>query len=137
MRELGIGLVPFSAIGRGFLTGAFQKRDDLLPTDCRHAHPRFQEGNFEANLALLEPITVIAEAHGVTRGQVALAWLIVHLDGLVPVPGTARRMYLEEKLAAIDITLSTADLARLSATLPPGSVQGLRYPEFQLKKLGI
>ena len=137
LRELGIGLVPYSPLGRGFLTGAFQKRDDLLPTDRRHAHPRFQEGNFEANLALLEPIADIAAAHGVTRGQVALAWLLAQWDGLVPIPGTKRRRYLEENLAAIDITLTAADLARLSDALPPGSAQGLRYPEFQLKKLGI
>lgn len=137
LQELGIGLVPYSPLGRGFLTGAFQKRDDLLPTDRRHAHPRFQEGNFEANLALLEPITDIAAAHGVTRGQVALAWLLAQWDGLVPIPGTKRRKYLEENLAAIDITLSPDDIARLSNALPPGSAQGLRYPEFQLKKLGI
>lgn len=137
LKELGIGLVPYSPLGRGFLTGAFQKRDDLLPSDRRHAHPRFQEGNFEANLALLEPIADIAAAHGVTRGQVALAWLLAQWDGLVPIPGTKRRRYLEENLAAIDLTLSTADIARLSAALPPGSAQGLRYPEFQLKKLGI
>jgi aryl-alcohol dehydrogenase-like predicted oxidoreductase len=137
LKELGIGLVPYSPLGRGFLTGAFQKRDDLLPTDRRHAHPRFQEGNFEANLALLEPIADIAAAHGVTRGQVALAWLLAQWDGLVPIPGTKRRKYLEENLAAVDITLSPADIARLSDALPPGSAQGLRYPEFQLKKLGI
>lgn len=137
LRELGIGLVPYSPLGRGFLTGAFQKRDDLLPTDRRHAHPRFQEGNFEANLALLEPIADIAAAHGVTRGQIALAWLLAQWDGLVPIPGTKRRRYLEENLAAIDIALSPDDIARLSAALPPGSAQGLRYPEFQLKKLGI
>lgn len=137
LRDLGIGLVPYSPLGRGFLTGAFANRNDLLPTDRRHAHPRFQEGNFEANLALLEPIGDIAESHGVTKGQVALAWLLAQWEGLVPIPGTKRRTYLEENLAAIDVVLSPQDVARLSEALPPGSASGLRYPEFQLKKLGI
>jgi aryl-alcohol dehydrogenase-like predicted oxidoreductase len=137
LQELGIGLVPYSPLGRGFLTGAFRKRDDLLPTDRRHAHPRFQEGNFEANLALLEPIAAVAQAHGVTRGQVTLAWLLAQWDGLVPIPGTKRRTFLEENLAALDLTLSPADIASLSDALPTGSAQGLRYPEFQLRKLGI
>jgi aryl-alcohol dehydrogenase-like predicted oxidoreductase len=137
LRELGIGLVPYSPLGRGFLTGAFANRNDLLPTDRRHAHPRFQAGNFEANLALLEPIGDIAESHGVTKGQVALAWLLAQWEGLVPIPGTKRRTYLEENLAAIDVVLSPQDIARLSDALPPGSASGLRYPEFQLKKLGI
>lgn len=137
LRDLGIGLVPYSPLGRGFLTGAFANRNDLLPTDRRHAHPRFQEGNFEANLALLEPIGDIAESHGITKGQVALAWLLAQWEGLVPIPGTKRRTYLEENLAAIDVVLSPQDIARLSEALPPGSASGLRYPEFQLKKLGI
>jgi aryl-alcohol dehydrogenase-like predicted oxidoreductase len=137
LKELGIGLVPYSPLGRGFLTGAFQKRDDLIATDRRHAHPRFQEGNFEANLALLEPIGTIAEARGVTRGQVALAWLLAQWDGIVPIPGTKRRKYLEENLNALDVALSPGDLTTLAGALPPGTAQGLRYPEFQLKKLGI
>lgn len=137
LRELGIGLVPYSPLGRGFLTGAFASRADLISTDRRHAHPRFQEGNFEANLALLEPIEDIARTHGVTKGQVALAWLLAQWDGLVPIPGTKRRSYLEENLAAVDLDLSSEDLQRLSDALPPGSASGLRYPEFQLKKLGI
>lgn len=137
LKDLGIGLVPYSPLGRGFLTGAFAQRSDLLPTDRRHAHPRFQEGNFEANLALLAPIDEIAAAHGVTKGQVALAWLLAQWDGLVPIPGTKRRSFLVENLAAIDLRLSPEDLARLSDALPPGSAAGLRYPEFQLKKLGI
>lgn len=137
LKDLGIGLVPYSPLGRGFLTGAFANRNDLLPTDRRHAHPRFQEGNFETNLALLEPIADIAERHGVTKGQVALAWLLAQWEGLVPIPGTKRRTYLRENLAAIDLTLSPQDIARLSAGLPLGAASGLRYPEFQLKKLGI
>jgi aryl-alcohol dehydrogenase-like predicted oxidoreductase len=137
LKELGIGLVPYSPLGRGFLTGAFGSRDDLIPTDRRHAHPRFQEGNFERNLALLEPIEEIAQAKGVTNGQVVLAWLLAQWDGLVPIPGTKRRRYLEENLAAIDLHLDREAIDRLSAAFPPGVASGPRYPEFQLKKLGI
>jgi aryl-alcohol dehydrogenase-like predicted oxidoreductase len=137
LRELGIGLVPYSPLGRGFLTGAFSSRDDLIPTDRRHAHPRFQEGNFEANLALLAPIRAIATARGVTNGQVALAWLLAQWDGLVPIPGTKRRRYLEDNLAALNLVLTQDEIARLSAAFPPDAAAGLRYPEFQLKKLGI
>lgn len=137
LKELGIGLVPYSPLGRGFLTGSFATRTDLLPSDRRHAHPRFQEGNFESNLSLLEPIGAVAEAHGLTKGQVALAWLLAQWEGLVPIPGTKRRVYLEENLAAVDVVLSPQDMASLSDALPPGAAAGLRYPEFQLKKLGI
>lgn len=137
LKELGVGLVPYSPLGRGFLTGAFSSRDDLIPTDRRHAHPRFQEGNFEENLRLLEPIEDIASARGLTKGQVVLAWLLAQWDGLVPIPGTKRRRWLEENIAAVDVTLSADEIARLSDTFPPGVASGLRYPEFQLKKMGI
>ncbi|ESR23017.1 aldo/keto reductase [Lutibaculum baratangense] len=137
LKELGIGLVPYSPLGRGFLTGAFGSRDDLIATDRRHAHPRFQEGNFEKNLALLEPIRDIAAARGATNGQVVLAWLLAQWEGLVPIPGTKRRTYLEENLGALDVTLEPDEIESLSRALPPGAASGLRYPEFQLKKLGI
>ena len=137
LKDLGIGLVPYSPLGRGFLTGAFASRDDLVATDRRHAHPRFQEGNFEKNLALLDPIRRIAEARGATNGQVVLAWLLAQWDGLVPIPGTKRRTYLEENLGALGLQLSGDEIASLSEALPPGVASGLRYPEFQLKKLGI
>ncbi|WP_299656636.1 aldo/keto reductase [uncultured Jannaschia sp.] len=137
LKELGIGLVPYSPLGRGFLTGAIANRDDLIPTDRRHAHPRFQEGNFEKNLALLEPIEEIAARHSVSNGQMVLAWLLGQWDGLVPIPGTKRRRYLEENLAATELQLDDEERAALAAAFPIGAAVGLRYPEFQLKKLGI
>lgn len=137
LKELGIGLVPYSPLGRGFLTGAFASRDDLIPTDRRHAHPRFQEGNFEENLRLLKPIEEIATARGLSNGQVVLAWLLAQWDGLVPIPGTKRRRWLEENLAALKVRLTPDEIERLSAAFPPGVAAGPRYPEFQLKKLGI
>ncbi|MEY3004010.1 MAG: hypothetical protein RLZZ491_1186 [Pseudomonadota bacterium] len=137
LKQLGIGLVPYSPLGRGFLTGAFTSRDDLIPTDRRHAHPRFQEGNFEQNLGLLAPLSDIAEAHGASKGQVALAWLLAQWDGLVPIPGTKRRRWLEENIAALSLRLSDQDIARLSQAFPPGVAAGLRYPAFQLAKMGL
>jgi aryl-alcohol dehydrogenase-like predicted oxidoreductase len=124
-------------LGRGFLTGAFASRDDLIPTDRRHAHPRFQEGNFEENLRLLAPLDDIARARAIPKGQVVLAWLLAQWDGLVPIPGTKRRRWLEENIAALDVTLTAPEIARLSAAFAPGVASGLRYPEFQLKKMGL
>jgi aryl-alcohol dehydrogenase-like predicted oxidoreductase len=137
MRELGIALVAYSPLGRGFLTGTFKRRDDLIPTDRRHAHPRFQEGNFEQNLQLLSPIEELAEKKGWTPAQVALAWLLAQGDDIVPIPGTKRRKYLEQNVAAVDFSLSDAEITSLRQSFPPGAAAGLRYPEFQLRKLGI
>jgi aryl-alcohol dehydrogenase-like predicted oxidoreductase len=137
LKELGIGLVPYSPLGRGFLSGSFGKRDDLIPSDRRHAHPRFQEGNFEKNLTLLGPLKAAAEKRGVTMAQVALAWLLARGDNIVPIPGTKRRKYLEENAAAVDITLSDAEVNALEQAFPPQAAAGLRYPEFQLKMMGI
>jgi aryl-alcohol dehydrogenase-like predicted oxidoreductase len=137
LKELGIGLVPYSPLGRGFLSGSFAKRDDLIASDRRHAHPRFQEGNFEKNLTLLGPLKAAAEKRGVTMAQVALAWLLARGDNIVPIPGTKRRKYLEENAAAVDITLSDAEVNALEEAFPPQAAAGLRYPEFQLKMMGI
>jgi aryl-alcohol dehydrogenase-like predicted oxidoreductase len=137
LRELGMSLVPYSPLGRGFLTGAFKKRDDLISSDRRHAHPRFQEGNFERNLQLLEPIEDIARKKGCTMSQVALAWVLAQGENIVPIPGTKRRKYLEENVGAVDVTLDADDLARLDQTFQPGIAAGFRYPEGQLKTLGI
>jgi aryl-alcohol dehydrogenase-like predicted oxidoreductase len=137
LRELGISLVPYSPLGRGFLSGAFAQRDDLIPTDRRHAHPRFQEGNFEQNLQLLGPLREIAADKDCTMAQVALAWLLAQDADLVPIPGTKRRTYLEQNIAATEISLSGAEIERLSAGFPPDVAAGLRYPEFQLKGMGI
>jgi aryl-alcohol dehydrogenase-like predicted oxidoreductase len=137
LKELGIGLVPYSPLGRGFLSGSFAKREDLIPTDRRHAHPRFQEGNFEKNLTLLGPLKAAAEKRGVTMAQIALAWLLTRGENIVPIPGTKRRKYLEENVAAVDITLSDAEVKGLEQAFPPQAAAGLRYPEFQLKMMGI
>ena len=137
LRQLGISLVAYSPLGRGFLTGAFRKRDDLIPADRRHAHPRFQEGNFEQNLDLLGPIETIARQKGCSMTQVALAWLLGRGEDIVPIPGTKKRKYLEENAAAVGVSLTESEANVLATGLPPGSAAGLRYPEFQLKGLGI
>jgi len=137
LRALGIALVAYSPLGRGFLTGTFKARTDLIEKDRRHAHPRFMEGNFEQNLNLLGPIERMAQDKGWAPAQVALAWLLAQGDDIVPIPGTKRRKWLEQNVAAVDFSLSADELATLSEAFPPGAAAGLRYPEFQLVKLGI
>ena len=119
-REHGIGLVPFSPLGRGILTGAVTSTDDLADNDFRRRNPRFAEGNLEHNLGLVEVVKEVAEAHGCTPGQVALAWLSAQGDDVVPIPGTKRRTYLEENVAALDVALTEDDLARLDGLRPAG-----------------
>ncbi len=137
LRDLGIGLVAYSPLGRGFLTGAFRSRADLIATDRRHAHPRFQDGNFERNLGLLNPLAAIAEAKGCTLAQVALAWVLSRGDDIEPIPGTKRRTYLEQNAGALNVALTDAESARLDAAFKPNAAAGLRYPETQLKRLLI
>jgi len=137
LRRLGISLVPYSPLGRGFLTGAFRRREDLIATDRRHAHPRFQEGNFEKNLGLLDSIEAVAEAKGCTLAQVALAWVLARGDDVVPIPGTKRRSFLEENVGAVEINLAGEEIARLDGSFPAGAAAGTRYPEAQLKTLGL
>jgi aryl-alcohol dehydrogenase-like predicted oxidoreductase len=137
LRELGIGLVPYSPLGRGFLTGAFRSRSELIPNDRRHAHPRFQEDNFERNLGLLPAIERIARDKKATLAQVALAWVLARGEGVVPIPGTKRRHYLEENVDAVSVLLGDDDVAALEDAFPPGAAAGLRYPERQLQGLGI
>ncbi|HEX2552294.1 MAG TPA: aldo/keto reductase [Microvirga sp.] len=137
LRTLGASLVAYSPLGRGFLTGAFRSRDDLIPTDRRHAHPRFQEGHFERNLGLLPTIEAIASEKACTPAQVALAWVLSRGQDVVPIPGTKRRPYLEQNAGALAVALDEADRARLEAAFVPGAASGLRYPERQLKGLGI
>jgi aryl-alcohol dehydrogenase-like predicted oxidoreductase len=137
LRRLGISLVAYSPLGRGFLTGSFRRRDELIAGDRRHDHPRFQEGNFERNLDLLDPIEAIADEKGCTLAQVALAWVLSRGPDVVPIPGTKRRKYLEENVAAVDLELTQAEIARLEGSFPPGAAAGTRYPESQLKTLGI
>ena len=127
LRELGIGLVPFSPLGRGFLTGAVKRAEDLPADDFRHDDPRYQGANFDANVAAATKVREIAVSLGATAGQVALAWVLAQGDGIVPIPGTKRRKYLEENVAAAAIRLSPDVAAALGAALAPDKVQGERY----------
>lgn len=129
VRELGIGFVPYSPLGRGFLTGAFQSPDDFSPDDYRRRSPRFQGANFAKNLDLVEKVKEIAEEKGVTPAQLALAWLLAQGDDIVPIPGTKRRQYLEENVAAVDIELTAAELERINVVAPQGIAAGDRYPD--------
>lgn len=126
-RELGIGLVPFSPLGRGFLTGRYSSVDGLAETDVRRSQPRFADGNLERNLAIVARIDELAAAKGVTTGQLALAWVQHRGDDVVPIPGTRRRQYLEENLAALAVELSPEDLAAIEAAAPSEQIAGTRY----------
>jgi aryl-alcohol dehydrogenase-like predicted oxidoreductase len=127
LRELGIGLVPFSPLGRGFLTGQVKRAEDLPADDFRHDDPRYQGANFDANLAAANRVREIAAGLGATAGQVALAWVLAQGDDLVPIPGTKRRRWLEENVAAASLKLGPETLAALGDALAPGKVQGPRY----------
>lgn len=129
VRELGIGFVPYSPLGRGFLAGQFKTFDDLAADDFRRQSPRFQGENFQKNLDLVARIQEIARGKHCTASQLALAWVLAQGEDLVPIPGTKRRKYLEENLAAIDIKLTQADLARIDEAAPKGVAAGERYAE--------
>lgn len=126
-RELGIGLVPFSPLGRGFLTGRYSSVEGLAETDLRRSQPRFADGNLERNLAIVAKLDELAAAKGVTTGQLALAWVQHRGTDVVPIPGTRRQRYLEENLAALAVELSPEDLAAIEAAAPPEEVAGTRY----------
>ncbi|MFH8369620.1 aldo/keto reductase [Streptomyces sp. NPDC018031] len=126
-RELGIGLVPFSPLGRGFLTGRYSSVEGLAETDMRRSQPRFADGNLERNLAIVAKLNELAAAKGVTAGQLALAWVQHQGDDVVPIPGTRRQRYLEENLAALTVGLSAEELAAIEAAAPPEQVAGTRY----------
>ncbi len=128
-RELGIGFVAYSPLGRGFLSGEIRSIDDLAVGDRRRQMPRFQGENFERNLELVERVTEIANDKGVSPGQLALAWVLHQGEDIVPIPGTKRRSYLEENAAAADINLTDEDLARIDEASPSGSAAGDRYPD--------
>jgi aryl-alcohol dehydrogenase-like predicted oxidoreductase len=136
-RELGIGFTPYSPLGRGFLTATIKSVDALIPKDRRREHPRFDPANIERNVKLLEPLERIAAAHRCQPAQVALAWLLAQGDDIVPIPGTKRRTYLEQNVAAAELKLSGAEIEQLKAAFPVGATAGTRYPEKQLKALGI
>jgi aryl-alcohol dehydrogenase-like predicted oxidoreductase len=127
-RRLGIGLVPFSPLGRGFLTGAIKSPDDFDENDFRRNNPRFQGENFTKNLELVDAVRALAEQKGCTAGQLALAWVMAQGEDVVPIPGTKRRTYLEENVAAGDVVLTDDDLGRLDALAPQGVAAGGRYP---------
>jgi aryl-alcohol dehydrogenase-like predicted oxidoreductase len=128
-RDLGIGFVPYSPLGRGFLTAKIKKPEDLPPDDWRRNSPRFQNGNFERNLKLAERIEALAKRKGCTPAQLALAWVLAQGNDIIPIPGTKRRKYVAENAAALNVELTPADLKAISAAAPPGAAAGLRYPE--------
>ena len=128
-RQLGISLVAYSPLGRGFLTGAYRRPEDLPPGDSRRHMPRFQDENFKHNLLLVEKVREIASQKKCTPAQLALAWLLAQGEDIVPIPGTKRRERLEENLRAIDIELTDDDLRRIGEAAPPGFAAGTRYPE--------
>ena len=135
LRELGIGFVPYSPLGRGFLTGAIASPDDFAPDDFRRRSPRFQGENFAKNLELVEQVKAIANEKGITAGQLALAWLLAQGDNIVPIPGTKRRKYLEENIGAATVTLTAEDINRINAVAPQGIAAGDRYPAKNMSAL--
>jgi aryl-alcohol dehydrogenase-like predicted oxidoreductase len=129
VRELGIGFVAYSPLGRGFLTGQIKSPSDFAEDDFRRNHPRFQGENFDKNLALVREVEKMAEEKGCTTAQLALAWVLAKGDDVVPIPGTKHRKYLDENIGALDVRLTDQDLKRLDAILPPGAAAGPRYHE--------
>jgi aryl-alcohol dehydrogenase-like predicted oxidoreductase len=128
-RELGIAFVAYSPLGRGFLTGQIKKFDDLAQDDFRRFSPRFQGENFQKNLDLVARVDQLAKEKDCTPGQLALAWLLAQGEDIIPIPGTKRRKYLEENVAALNVKLSAGDLRRIDEVAPHGSAAGQRYPE--------
>ncbi len=129
VRELGIGFVPYSPLGRGFLTGQFRTPEDIPEDDFRRHNPRFQGENFTRNLQLVDRVKELADERGCTPAQLALAWLLAQGDDVAPIPGTKKRSRLEENLGAADVTLTADDLARLDELAPVGAAAGDRYPD--------
>lgn len=137
LRELGIGFVPYSPLGRGFLTGRFKSADDFAPDDYRQHSPRFQGENFQKNLDLVARIHAMASAKNVTPGQLALAWVLAQGKDIVPIPGTARRHHLEQNVKALEVRLTAADLAEIDSVMPRGAASGLRYPEAMMRMVNL
>ena len=129
VRELGIGFVAYSPLGRGFLTGQIRSADDLAEDDFRRNHPRFLGDNFQRNWDLLEEVRAVATEKGVADAQLALAWVLSRGDDIVPIPGTKRRRYLEENVGAVDVELTDEELERIEATFPKGAASGARYAD--------
>lgn len=137
VRELGIGYVAYSPLGRGFLTGRFRSPADFPDDDYRRFHPRFTGENFEKNIALVREIEAMAAEKGCTAAQLALAWVLAQGEDIVPIPGTRRRKYLAQNIAALDVQLTTAELERLDAILPPGAASGPRYHEAGMATINL
>ncbi|MFJ8945115.1 aldo/keto reductase [Streptomyces sp. NPDC102395] len=135
-RELGIGVVPFSPLGRGFLTGRYRSVEGMAENDMRRSQPRFADGNLQRNLAIVARLTELAEAKGVTAGQLALAWVQHRGDDVVPIPGTRRQRYLEENLTALTVELSADDITAIEAAAPNDQVAGTRYDATNLTFVG-
>ena len=136
-QRLGIAFVPYSPLGRGFLTGALQSPNDFGADDYRRLSPRFQGDNFAKNLQLVKQVQRLAADKGVTAGQLALAWVLAQGDFIIPIPGTKQRRYLEQNVAAVSITLTPAELAALDAIFPADATAGLRYPKEVMAMLDI
>jgi aryl-alcohol dehydrogenase-like predicted oxidoreductase len=134
-RRLGVGFVPYSPLGRGFLTGSFTRPEDFAPGDYRPTSPRFQGENFHRNLQLVAQVRTMAAGIGCTPSQLALAWVLAQGDDLVPIPGTKRRRYLDENIAALEVRLTPAQLAALDAVFPPNAAAGERYPPVMMGAL--
>jgi aryl-alcohol dehydrogenase-like predicted oxidoreductase len=136
VRELGIGFVAYSPLGRGFLTGQIRQIDDLEADDYRRNSPRFQGENFQKNLALVDEINALATQKGCAPSQLALAWVLAQGKDIVPIPGTKRRKYLEENVRALEVKLDAEDLARIDRMIPPGAASGARYAPHALRAVG-
>jgi aryl-alcohol dehydrogenase-like predicted oxidoreductase len=132
-RRLDVGLVPYSPLGRGFLTGAIKSPDDFAADDYRRTNPRFQGESFTRNLALVAKVRELAQQRGCTPAQLALAWVLSRWEHIVPIPGTRRKANLDENLGALTVTLGAAELGAIDAVFPPGAVAGARYPEAMLR----
>ncbi len=137
VRELGIGFVPYSPLGRGFLTGQIRTFDDLAEDDYRRFSPRFQGENFDKNIELVKKIEEMAKEKGCTTSQLALAWLLAQGNDIVPIPGTKKRKYLEENVEAVNVALSKQELAAINDIAPKGAAAGLRYPESGMKGVNL
>jgi len=137
VRELGIGFVPYSPLGRGFLTGQIKSLDDLEPDDFRRSAPRFQGDNFQRNLDLVREIETMAREKSCTPAQLALAWVLAQGNDIVPIPGTKRRKYLEENIGALDVNLTREDLKRIDSIIPPGAAAGTRYAAAGMQTLNL
>jgi aryl-alcohol dehydrogenase-like predicted oxidoreductase len=137
IRELGIGFVAYSPLGRGFLAGRIKHFEDLAPDDYRRQSPRFQGENFHKNLQLVERVGEIAQAKGVTPGQLSLAWVLAQGQDIVPIPGTTRRRHLEENMKALEVELSAQDLEAIREATPVGAASGLRYPETMMRLVNL